>query len=281
MVLLGCGVAPMQSLRAVLVAFLSVLRIGGLGCAAEYVWRFVLNIRSVVRSHSLAPVDHAMRNRRRMFRVLGQTICLDGHLFGNAREIYGRKVYFRLPGFSVSPGDVVVDLGANAGVFTILAGRLGSKVIAVEAQSGFLNEIHANAMLNQCEKKVRVEFGMIGHRGGVLSDEVQLRSSSHFGLRPPQISMMDLISRHQIEVIDFLKIDIEGSEFDLFERDLDWLRSVRRIAMEVHCRFGSPSRLVERLGEYGFDVSLINDKGRSVDRANDGSGYIFARRRDG
>lgn len=49
------------------------------------------------------------------------------------------------------------------------------------------------------------------------------------------ITVSDLITEHSLTTIDIMKIDIEGSEFDLFSsNDLDWIRIVRTIVIELH-----------------------------------------------
>src|SRR6185295_17909158 len=117
-------------------------------------------------------------------------------------------VYFALPGFSLKPGDVVIDLGANVGVFTTLAARLASRVIAVDAQSGYDRQIGLNVERNGCAHKVSVDIAIVGERSGYFSDPDRLKSGSWFGETPPALSMTDLLHRHNIHRVDFLKVDI-------------------------------------------------------------------------
>jgi FkbM family methyltransferase len=250
----------------------------GARCGLEYVLRLILNLPSVIRTRSLTPVDRTMGGRQRSFRVFGETIQVAGHLFGGAREIYGRQVYFAVPGFFLSPADVVVDLGANAGLFTTLAGRLARRVIAVEAQSAFIDEIYDNVRANGCAGKVEVEFGIVGGRTGRLSDRRRLEEASHYRLAPPPLTMEEIFARHEIEAVDFLKVDIEGSEFGLLDGPLGWLRSVRRAVLEVHREFGEPAQVLATLRREGFQGWLVDNDGRAVDRIVDQSGYVFARR---
>jgi hypothetical protein len=61
---------------------------------------------------------------------------------------------------------------------------------------------------------------------------------------------------HGVREIALLKVDIEGSEFALFERPQAWLRIVRRIAMEVHPPYGDVDALCARLRGLGFSLRL-------------------------
>jgi len=108
------------------------------------------------------------------------------------------------------------------------------RVISVEAQSEFVYQIYDNASRNGARDRVDVEFGLIGAGAGAFSDASILHSASHFGAEPPDLTMPDVMRRHGLNHIDFLKVDIEGSEFGLSEGGSEWLTSVDMMAMEVH-----------------------------------------------
>jgi FkbM family methyltransferase len=226
---------------------------------------------------SLRSADEGMIGRQCSFRPFDKKIILAGKYFGLAREIYCRKCYFPLPSYWLKPTDCVVDLGANVGCFSTLAGLHANKVIAVEAQSGFAGELEANFRQNNVLDKVRVEFGVIGSRCGVFGDETQLKQASHYEFCCPSISFSDLIERYQLEKIDFLKVDIEGSEFDLFDDCTSWLWRVRKIAMEFHLGFGDVDAIIKTLKNQGFHAWPANKAGRTItDFKKVNIGYIFA-----
>ncbi|HZF53139.1 MAG TPA: FkbM family methyltransferase [Polyangiaceae bacterium] len=254
----------------------SVIEIGGLACFAAYLGKLAEAAPEVLRKRSLEPADRRMKGRRFAFAAEGQEVSLDGSAIGLAREIYGRRCYFSPPGFGIGPGDTVVELGAQVGVFTTLAAKLARQVVAVEAQIGFVEELRENLRENGCLEKVSIEHGLIGGSRGMLSDEAELRSASHYrGVAPPPISMNDLLKKHAVEAIDFLKMDIEGSEFDVILRDNEWLSITRRIAMEVHCDYGSVDDLRAALVSRGFRVWLFDEESRPTERLPGRSGFLF------
>ena len=71
--------------------------------------------------------------------------------------------------------------------------------------------------------------------------------------------------------IDFMKIDIEGSEFGL---DLSPLARVKRLAMEVHPRWGDPASLISDVTALGFECRLFDDAMRRVGVEN--AAFIYA-----
>lgn len=243
---------------------------------AKYCVNLARVSRQVLSARSLRPVDGRMAGRRCTFRVFGAEVVLEGREFAGAREMYCRRVYFAPPHFRLQANDVVLDLGANCGHFSLLAALLSRRVIAVEAQSGFLPEIERNLRLNGMTGKAKVVWGLVGPRSGVFADEQALTMASHYAGRPPILSMHEIIAQAGVELVDFLKVDIEGSEFDLLTRENDWLASVGRMAMEVHAHFGDPELLTETVRGFGFRSELRDNDMHPVRRIEGQSGYLFA-----
>lgn len=269
-----------------------IYRYAGARVAARYLLAAVGQRDQLHRSKSLLSVDAAMPAGQYRFRPLrsgGPGVVVDtasdsgaGSVFSGAREMYCRRVYVAQRGFKIGPSDTVVDLGANIGLFTTLAAVYGKRVVAVEAQSGFLPFIEENLLRNGVRSKAVLHLGLVGGGSGVLS--AAHPEASHWGDPPPRTDMAALIERYDLATIDFLKIDIEGSEFDLFgvgarsPGSLSWLKRVRRIAMEVHPPYGDPRKLVHLLTDQGFQAWMTTNSGRRAASLNEPTGFIFARR---
>ena len=231
----------------------------------------VRSIPAAVRSKGLGAAYRAMWGHETTFRIGRRRIVLPGRWFGYAAEIYARRVYTWFPGFGIRPTDVVVDLGAAGGVFSVLAGSLGKRVIAVEAEGESVRALEANVAMNRLSN-VEVVRGVVGGDAGLLSRPGASGSPS------PRVSFGELLSRFGVPTVDFLKVDIEGSEFDLFFNRNEWLPRVRRIAMEVHTEFGDPDSLRSLLESNGFRVRLVDLNQRTVPRISGDAGYLFAER---
>lgn len=257
----------------------AIWRTCGLRTAAAYGGAVLASLPEIARSGSLHPADRRMGGRRWPFAVQGVRFELDGALFSGAREMYCRGVYFPNDDFALRPGTAVVDLGANVGLFSLLAALKGCDVLAVEAQRGFVREIHRNAAAHGVEPRIVVEHALVGEGSGLLSDPAARSSGSHAeGAAAPVRAMDDLLDGHGVARIDFLKVDVEGSEYDLFRFCDSWLGRVRRIAMEVHPEFGSVPELADRLRSGGMSVELRNNRLDAVDRVPEDGGYLFALR---
>jgi len=226
------------------------------------------------------PADRVMsRYPWLRIRVFGCEMVIPGDCFGGAREMYGRLVYFVPREFEIKHGDVVVDLGSNLGLFALLAAKLdAAQVLAVEAQGAMVPLIRSLLEKNGCADRVAIEWCLVGERTGALSDRAAAERASHWQVQPPTRSMSELLAAHGIKRIDFLKMDIEGSEFDLFQRDCGWLRMVHRIAMEVHPDFGDPAAISSVLSQAGFAVKLARADLTYTDYIERPAGYLYASR---
>ena len=256
----------------------SVHRMAGGRAAVRYAGEVLRKLPAVVRLGTLGPADEAMKGKSWTLSAGSRTVELDGPHWGGAREIYGRRVYLPSAKFAIEPGDRVVDLGANAGLFTLLAAACGARVLAVEAQSGFAPEIERNLDRNGLRDRVTVIVALIGAGRGVFSDPEDVLSGSHGCARPPVLELGPLLDQHGFDRVDLLKIDIEGSEFALFQGEMSWLDRVRRIAMEVHPAHGEVPALAELLRSRGFQVSTTDDRGARTERPSERGGYLYALR---
>jgi FkbM family methyltransferase len=256
-----------------------IARVCGTRTALAYLYGVVVTLPDVMRCRNLDSADRRMSGRRWPYRVQGVSFELDGRYFGGAREMYCRQVYFPTPAFVLNPGTTVVDLGANVGLFSILCALAGCKVIAVEAQSGLIHELTHLASSFGVGTRIIAENALVGSGTGLLSDHSVLAAASHFeGRIPPRVSMTELLAKNRTEFVDFLKVDIEGSEFSLFQSGDRWLRQIRRIAMEVHTSFGSVAELKGMIESQGMSVELRDNERRVVRQLPTAGGYLFATR---
>lgn len=121
---------------------------------------------------------------------------------------------------TILPSNVVFDIGANVGFYTILASRLVREhgyVCAFEPLPRNLDYLKKHIQLNQC-KNVRVFPVAVGDNSGPGCFEEGGDSStgrlslSSSGMAVSVVSLDDLFSRGEIPLPDCVKIDIEGAE---------------------------------------------------------------------
>lgn len=253
--------------------------IASLPCFFRYVLAIARNTRRILRLGKLVPADAEMAGRKWTFTVEGTRLTICGRQFSGVREMYARKVYFPIPEMHLHAGGTAIDLGANCGLFTILAGRLFDLVVAVEALDANIDRLRDNLELNQPTGRVELVHGLIGSGSGILSNPAVLRGQVDYRTEPIVVNMRGLMDRFSIREVGFLKVDIEGSEFSLFEGQPDWLDAVKKIAMEVHPAFGDSAQLVDSIRRNGYEVILLNRDQQRVAAIEAPAGTLVAFRR--
>ena len=184
-------------------------------------------------------------------------------------EIWMAKVYDdkRIP---IHDGDVVLDLGAHIGAFAVRAAELAHNgmVYAYEASSKNYALLTENRQLNSLDN-LYIENCAVSNRSGEMplytpADNSILASllqdTSGFKEMVRSTTFDDIIAVHAIEQVDFLKVDVEGAEFDiLFACPAETLTKIRRMVIEFHDFEGGKWThldLVNFLESHGFKVVL-------------------------
>jgi FkbM family methyltransferase len=180
---------------------------------------------------------------------------------GVAYEIFIHK-YLRVP-VRIPPERVklIVDLGANVGMSCLywLAAYWRAELIAFEPHPGHAAQCRANLERNGFLSRATLHAAAAGTANGRawISDA---GTSSQVGTAPGsgyEIEVIDTFALLAGRRIDILKIDIEGSEYELLEDPRFGELDIRAIIMEWHERKDRPEGhawCCERLRELGFQL---------------------------
>ncbi len=122
------------------------------------------------------------------------------------------------------PEDLFVDVGANIGSYTVLAGGVrGSDVIAVEPVPATFHRLEANVRLNRLDGRVRTVNAGLAATTGILKFTGSLDCVNHVvangervvrdTLDLPMTTLDELTKDRPPSVI---KVDVEGYETEIF-----------------------------------------------------------------
>lgn len=117
------------------------------------------------------------------------------------------------------PHDVFIDIGANAGIYSLTAAARGAKVLAIEPNPAVLERLSFNAALNGFD--VTTEQAAVSDSAGTFdltldrtnlggASLVEARSREKISVRCD--TLLDILKKHWISRVTALKIDIEGAE---------------------------------------------------------------------
>jgi FkbM family methyltransferase len=191
----------------------------------------------------LSPTEVTLRHRR--------LSVLDGPSFAAIyREQFNQQVYCFEPS---SSAPLIVDCGANVGLVSVYFKSVfpDARILAFEPDPACFCALNANCsqlddvILYQAAVWIEsgtVSFSRVGSVGGHLSELAH--SDSRFStITVPAVRLRDFL----VEPVEFLKLDIEGSEFDVLADCERSLHYVRRLFVELHSFSGRPQRLSEAI----------------------------------
>ncbi len=168
-------------------------------------------------------------------------------------------------------GDTVIDIGANIGCFSILAAHMvgcSGRVIAVEPELESYQQLIAN-LARSGQTNVLAKRAAIGGRQGTVTlyvSKVALFSSVFryvdgrhnpgMAQEVPMATLEQVMEEARIERCNYLKVDCEGCEYDIFmTMSVGTASRIDQITMETHRVEGRDRKeLIGRLCELGFKI---------------------------
>jgi len=170
---------------------------------------------------------------------------------------------------TIEDGDVFVDLGANIGISSYYASKHGAKKI-------YCFEPDRN-VLNLLKQNIQSNYEIFNY---AISNERETIELYHWPYnsvsggpkyKVETITLDDVFEIIGEPIIDYLKMDIEGFEEDVFDGvSKNTLNRIRKMFIEYHY----PERteiMVEKLQKFGFDVNVEYGNGQN---------YIYCLKRD-
>ena len=185
-----------------------------------------------------------------------------------------------IKGFFPKEGDIVVDVGAHTGLYTIISSkRVGQngKVVAIEANpidfellsrniklNGLTHVIGLNHTVYLKETKLKFHLPLAGTKSNtVMSDTIKKTEEKFIEINPDRLD--DLLQQNGIRYSDvnWIKIDVEGGEIEVLKGATAILSKSKDIALliEVHNSKDSINlyrQIIKFLKVYNFKIEFEN-----------------------
>jgi FkbM family methyltransferase len=194
-------------------------------------------------------------------------------------QIFLRQIY------RVEASDhIIIDIGANIGLFTLYAARRApaARIFAIEPFPANFDRLLESVLEHDLtERTTCLKYAITGKAGMRLMHDGPLPSQQRFlvavgkstsGIPVQGMPLGELIRQQALEKIDLLKMDVEGSEYEvLLSASPSELRTIQRIALEYHgdCAPYSKVQIFDHLHKAGFRVTwdIQDDLGYGVAEA--------------
>lgn len=174
----------------------------------------------------------------------------------------------------IKSGMRVLNIGANAGLYTIIASKLVGPdgiVHAFEPSSQNFTLLNENIKLNGCNNVVANNLALSNFQGKISLnfDPLHPKSDGHFYVRrltensansPAPIEIVPCTTLDEywrdacggvIKPVEFVIIDVEGAELSVFQGARQTIAASPRLAMIMECTEHIPE-IAAFLSEFGF-----------------------------
>jgi FkbM family methyltransferase len=176
--------------------------------------------------------------------------------------------------FTPKEGDIVVDIGAHMGRYTIISSkRVGAngKVVAIEAHPGNFEMLKSNIKLNQLtnviplnyaayskETKIKLYLPEVESGYTIYNTIMSNRARTEDKFVEVSANTLDyLLQLNEITDVNWVKIDVEGAEFEVLKGASNVLSKSKDIALliEVHGK-DTYEPIIESLRSYNFKIDF-------------------------
>lgn len=192
----------------------------------------------------------------------GIRIEVPRRLLQTFKEIFMEECYMTGLGHPVPVGATVIDIGANAGYFSMYAASRfkNSRVLAFEPILANFVQLERNIQFNNDSRVIGVQKAVYKETGELslhydpndsftTSATLFQREQEPGVIQVTAIELAEVFTEYEIESCELLKLDCEGAEFDILYHCGDCLPRIQQIAMEVHAG-SEPEQNIEFLESF-------------------------------
>jgi FkbM family methyltransferase len=235
-------------------------------------------VRSAFNVRRRIPVNHAVMQWKGVELIIrSETVDRENVCW------MGESLFWKLFEESATGSrDVVLDLGAHIGSFGILASHTrGCRVVAFEPDRDSMLLCRTNALLNGLEGRFEFVEAAVGGSDCTVRLYEALENWGHTiyssggphnlltgqSIDVPCYSLKRAVAAGNCEFCAFVKVNIEGAEFEMIEQaDEGTLSRIGALAGEVHYDLvkRSPDQIVSKLRRANFNVRLEPAGARAI-----------------
>jgi len=178
---------------------------------------------------------------------------------------------------AMSKDSVLYDIGANVGAYSLVAASRGIRVYSFEPAFPNYPRLCANIVLNRLEDRIVPVPVALGDRTGTTlfhMNNVVIGGSMHtlniredFAGRPYQpvssltalaMRLDDLVDLFQLPKPDYLKLDVDGTEWEVLQGAVHCLESVKSLLVERDTRHSKHHETATWIEHQGFRLESVH-----------------------
>lgn len=185
------------------------------------------------------------------------------------KEVYGYEAYEKV--FRIQERNVVADVGAHIGIFSVKAARKVSNqglVIAIEPEEDNYSFLAANKKINRLENIIPIQGALTDHSGraplyswrGHSGGFSIVEKHSSYCVEVPVFTLDSLARTLHLHKVDFIKIDAEGAELEVLKGGRRMLQEANaKIVVAGYHKPDDPKTISNFLGSLGYKTTCSED----------------------
>lgn len=185
------------------------------------------------------------------------------------KEIYEEQAYEHF--FQAEDGEVIVDVGANIGLFTLKASKEvgdNGKVITFEPKKRNYDLLFRNIRINKCRNVIAINSALSDFNGkaplyikdvglqNTLLPQIKLQSST-IGTEVVDVrTLSSVLKELNINYVDMLKIDAEGCELEVLKGSEEFLSNqmIKKISVAAYHSESELEIITKYLQQFGYSI---------------------------
>lgn len=161
---------------------------------------------------------------------------------------------YKKENFEIKPNDIVIDVGAHIGLFTIYASQFCTKgkIYSFEPVTENYELLLENIKLNNLDYVTSFNQAVSNSNEPIKlflnNDESghSMFSKSSKSVIIDSISLQKFFDENQIKHCNFLKLDCEGAEYEIIKNlPLEYFQKIDKLVIEYHMADSHPEFLIE------------------------------------
>ncbi|MCL4326488.1 MAG: FkbM family methyltransferase [Candidatus Thermoplasmatota archaeon] len=189
---------------------------------------------------------------------------------GTLEEVFIERIYTEHSDFLPEKKDVIIDAGAQYGDYTLLCSKYFSvkKIYAFEPLINNFNVLMENIKLNSVNN-VEVYNIALGISEGIKNFHIDENMINKFHGKNTISVAIKSIDSFKFDNVNILKIDVEGSEYDLIRGAIKTIKNSHpKIIMEIHSK-DLKVKCLKFLERYGYKNRYTENSRKNVNNHMD------------
>ena len=199
------------------------------------------------------------RNRKSdIISLWGVKYYFNNETIGIISHMWTTKECIKFEDFLPKNGDIVFDIGASIGVYTLIYSKLvgkNGKVLAFEPNKHAFDLLVKHMKINASKNIIALNKAVWSKNATIKmkrEDKISLdrvfNKNSNNVYSVKAVTIDNVTKEFSLKKVNLIKIDVEGSEIEVLKGGIETLREFKpKLIVEVHERLGIKKQKIERM----------------------------------